>query len=111
MARKRELTNAAAPIAAATVPPVLTIEIAANCAEPANTSADMAIACSSVIPACTASTPNETERIPPAAANGTPSRTPRRKEGRRSRITGRARCASAHAGRLRSLAADEGEDR
>jgi hypothetical protein len=87
IARKRELTSAAAPRAAATVPPVVTIEIAANCAEPAKTSADIAIACSAVIPACTASTPNEMERIPPAVANGTPSRTPRRKECEPSRRT------------------------
>ena len=82
MGRKREFMSAAAPMAAATVPPVATIEIAANCADPAKTMADMTIACSSLIPASTASTPNDADTSTPAAANGKPSRTPRRKDSR-----------------------------
>src|SRR5215210_8084639 len=76
MGRKREFMSAAAPIAAATV------QIAANCAEPAKTMADIAIACTALIPASTARTPNDADTSSPAVANGKPSRTPRRKDSR-----------------------------
>ena len=42
--RKREFISAAAPTAAPTPPPAAMIEIAANCAEPAKTIADITIA-------------------------------------------------------------------
>ena len=61
MARKRECIRVAAPSAAPIPPPPVTIASAANCADPANTSAEVAMACSSVKPACTARTPNESE--------------------------------------------------
>src|SRR3954470_6126823 len=74
--RKREFISAAAPTAAPSPPPAATIEIAANCAEPANTIADMTIAAGAESPAWRARTPNETDSRNPAAAYGTPARIP-----------------------------------
>src|SRR3954451_18505831 len=74
--RKREFISAAAPPAAPSPPPAATIEIAANCAEPANTIADMTIAAGAERPASRARTPNETDSKKPAAAHGTPAPKP-----------------------------------
>src|SRR5688572_31643207 len=70
MGRKREFISAAAPTADPTLPPSITTDSAANCAEPANTIADMTIACSGEKPASVASTPNETDSTKPAIAYG-----------------------------------------
>ena len=80
--RKREFISAAAPIAAPSPPPAATIEIAANCAEPAKTIADMTIAPIAEKPASRASTPNDSATTLPASAYGTPARSPARKESR-----------------------------
>ena len=82
MGRKREFISARGPDGGRHVPPVATMEIAANCAEPAKTMADMAIACRALIPASTARMPKDADTSSPAAANGKPSRTPRRKDSR-----------------------------
>src|SRR3954469_5532449 len=74
--RKREFISAAPPTAAPSVPPAAKIETAANWAEPANTIADITIAARVLKPASRASTPNESDSRNPAAANGTPARTP-----------------------------------
>jgi hypothetical protein len=68
MGRKREFISAPAAIAAPAVPPPARIATAANCAEPANTTADMTIAASTGKPASRASTPNDIDRSPPTAA-------------------------------------------
>lgn len=68
MARKRECIKVAEPSAAPIPPPPLTIASAANCADPANTRAEVAMACSGVNPVCTARTPNEPESTKPTAA-------------------------------------------
>src|SRR3954447_7475884 len=76
--RKREFISAAAETAAASPPPAAMIWIAANWAEPAKTIADMTIAAAAEKPASRASTPKDSESRKPAAANGTPARTPAR---------------------------------
>ena len=72
--------SAAAPTAAPMVPPAETIEMAANCAEPANTIADITLAAITLNPASRASTPNDSDRRNPAAAYGTPARSPARQD-------------------------------
>src|SRR5918998_5707671 len=76
--RKREFIIAEAPIAVHTPPPAAMMATAVNCAEPANTIADIRIAPTGDRPACRSSTPKETARSPPASANGTPARSPTR---------------------------------
>ena len=58
------------------------IETDANCAEPANTIADITIAAISEKPASSARMPNDAARMNPATANGAPCRRPRRKPSR-----------------------------
>jgi hypothetical protein len=70
------LSSTAATIAAAALPPSPSTETAANCAEPPNVVADIAIGASVPIPAARASTPNETANASPATATGRISRTP-----------------------------------
>ena len=77
--RKREFISAAAAMAAPAPPPWARIATALNCADPANTIADITTASSFDSPASCATTPNETDRSSPAAANGRPARTPSRK--------------------------------
>src|SRR4051794_31433791 len=74
--RKREFISAAAPTAEATPPPAATMEIAANCADPANTIAENAMVATTEKPASRASTPNESDSRKPAAAYGSPALTP-----------------------------------
>ena len=57
-----------------------TIEIAANCAEPAKTIADMTIASTAEKPASRASTPNDNATHAAGEREGTPARRPARKE-------------------------------
>src|SRR4051794_33254988 len=64
-------------MAAPAPPPAASTAVAANCAEPANTSADMTIGATLPISG-RASTPNETASRKPAAAYGMPTRKPRR---------------------------------
>src|SRR5439155_27213403 len=78
IARKREFTRAAAPTAPPTRPPAETIDTAANCADPANTIADITIAATTLKPASRASTPNDSESRKPASAYGTPALSPAR---------------------------------
>jgi hypothetical protein len=66
--RKRVFISAAAPIAAPTPPPAAMIEIAANCADPAKTNADMTSAPTAEKPASRASTPKVMASTPPATA-------------------------------------------
>ena len=70
--RKREFIRVAAAIAAPAPPPAPTIEIEANCADPANTIAEKTIASAGEKPDSTARMPNEMARMPPATANGAP---------------------------------------
>src|SRR5262249_50840545 len=77
--RKRELTSAAPRTAAATVPPCVRIAIAVNCAEPAKTIADIAIAAPADRPALWATTPKDVATSDPAIANGRPARSPARR--------------------------------
>ena len=65
-----------------TPPPAARIAIAVNCAEPANTIADITIAATDDRPAWRATTPKEIATSRPARANGTPSRSPSRKRAR-----------------------------
>ena len=76
MARNRECMRVAADSAAPIPPPPVTIAREVNCAEPANTSPDVTMACGTVKPACTASTPNESDSTNPTAAYGRPSLSP-----------------------------------
>src|SRR5215218_468681 len=88
--RKRELTSAAASTAAPTVPPCDRIAIAVNCAEPAKTIADIAIAAPADSPALCATTPKDSASRPPAIPNGTPARTPSIRRARRLLRAGRS---------------------
>src|SRR4051794_20361859 len=62
MGRKREFISVAAATAAPAPPPAPTIEMDANCAEPANTIAEKTIAASAEKPDSTARIPNEMAR-------------------------------------------------
>src|SRR5207248_347829 len=79
IARKREFIIAAAATAAPTPPPAPTIASAANCAEPANTTTDIAITAAAGMPTSRASTPKDSDSRNPATANGAPARRPARK--------------------------------
>src|SRR5438067_2435521 len=57
-------------MAATAPPPVPSTDTAANCADPANTVADMSTACQAGIPAPTAKTPYDTPNTPTAATTG-----------------------------------------
>ena len=76
--RKREFISAAAATAAPAPPPWARIEIAVNWADPAKTIADMITAAMSEKPASSARIPNDAARMPPATANGAPTRSPSR---------------------------------
>ncbi len=78
--------SAAAATAAPTPPPAVSTDSAANCAEPANTMADIAMAAASGMPASRARIPKEADSRNPAMANGTPARRPLRKEARSSAV-------------------------
>jgi hypothetical protein len=80
--RYRECTRVAALRAAGRPPPWAITASAANCADPANTSADIAIAPIAEKPAWTASTPKESETTLLASAYGVPARTPAQKDAR-----------------------------
>ena len=80
--RYRECTRVAALRAAGRPPPWAITASAANCADPANTSADIAIAPIAEKPAWTASTPKESETTLLANAYGVPARTPAQKDAR-----------------------------
>src|SRR3954452_21380130 len=110
--RNREFTSAAASTAAATVPPEARIAMAVNCAAPAKTIADIAIAASGVKPALFATTPKDSASSPPATANGMPARKPWARTARRpvrssSSITGSvpARARAVHDDRRRQPSA------
>ena len=64
------------------------IDTAANCADPANTITDMTIAPTAEKPTCRASTPNDSDSTSETIANGTPARTPARKDSRGERSSG-----------------------
>src|SRR3954451_18266583 len=104
--RKREFTSAAASTAAATVPPCDRIAIAVNCADPANTIADIAIAAPADSPAPCATTPNESASSPLATANGSPARSPSRRRSRRT-----LGCASSIMRRVPGRAGGTHDDR
>ena len=87
MGRKREFIRAAAPTAAPTPPPCPRIASEANCAEPAKTIAEKAMAASAGIPASRASTPNDTPTTAAATATGTPARSPARHDRRSAAFT------------------------
>src|SRR3954447_18677523 len=87
IARNLEFIRPAASTAGPRPPPAATIDTDANCAEPAKTTTDMTIAAAAEKPASRARTPNEADSRRPAAAYGTPARTPARHEARRSEGT------------------------
>ena len=95
IARNREFMSAAATIAAPTAPPAPRIAIAANCAEPANTTTHMTIAATSESPTSWATTPNDTASRPPAIANGKPARRPAITPARRRSERGAGRVPSS----------------
>jgi hypothetical protein len=76
MGTKREFMSAAAPTAAPIPPPAPRIPIAANCALPAKTTADMTTAAHALSPTSTATTPKDSDSTRDAAAYGRPSRAP-----------------------------------
>jgi hypothetical protein len=65
-------------MAAATAPPVSSVETTANCAEPANVVADMTMAASGSKPAARARMPNEAANAAAATAIGAIARAPSR---------------------------------
>jgi hypothetical protein len=103
IARNRPFIRVAADTAAATPPPPARIASAANCAEPAKTSAEVRIVCNAENPACRARTPNDIDSRTATTPNGTPSRSPARKESfTRGTLTGRRQ--AAHPGPARRAA-------
>jgi hypothetical protein len=80
---KRAFSSTPASTAATTPPPPPRTATAANCAEPANTVAD--ITTGATLPMTgSAATPNETASNPAATAYGRPARTPSRSEAARA---------------------------
>ena len=85
----RAFSRIPAAIAAAASPPAARTAVAANCADPANSAADMTIGAMGPMTG-SASTPKEIESSTAATAYGTPRRTPSRKAGSEvSRLIGR----------------------